>query len=117
GKIGRMEDLAGYRVLRSAGRGLRSRLLPGYDEGRTVVLKLCASGDPRVATELAALDRARGEHVVAVLDVAADEHGTVLVLERLTGGSLDELLERRPGLAAGEAVTILAPLAATVERL
>src|SRR5690606_1576163 len=58
-----------------------------------------------------------GEHVVRLLDVGADENGTVLVLERLPGGSLAELLERRTALAAGEAVTILAPLAATVERL
>lgn len=112
-----MDEVAGYRVLRSAGHGSRSRLLVGFDDGATVVLKVCAADDPRVAVELAALDRAAGEHVVELLDVAADERETVLVLERLPGGSLAELLERRTGLGAGEAVTILAPLATTLERL
>jgi hypothetical protein len=112
-----MDEVAGFRVLRSAGHGSRSRLLLGYDDGSTVVLKVCAAEDPRVGVELAALDRAAGEHVVALLDVAADEHGWVLVLERLPGGSLAELLDRRSGLEAGEAVTILAPLATTLERL
>jgi len=112
-----MDEVAGYRVLRSAGHGSRSRLLIGFADGATVVLKVCADGDPRVAVELAALDRAAGEHVVELLDVAADERETVLVLERLPGGTLAELLERRTGLGAGEAVTILAPLATTLERL
>ena len=112
-----MDEVAGYRVLRAAGHGARSRLLLGYDDGVSVVLKVCGADDPRVPVELAALDRAAGEHVVRLLDVAADEHGTTLVLERLPGGSLAELLDRRPALGAGEAVTILAPLAATLERL
>src|SRR5690606_24318794 len=56
-------------------------------------------------------------HVVELCDVSADERQTVLVLERLSRGTLAELLERRTGLDAGEAVTILAPLAVTVDRL
>lgn len=112
-----MDDLAGYRVLRTAGRGVRSRLLLGYDEGETVVLKVCGAGDPRVAVELEALDRAAGEHVVALLDLAADDRATTLVLARLPGGSLADLLDRRSTLDSGEAVTILAPLATTVERM
>jgi len=39
------------------------------------------------------------------------------VLERLPGGTLAELLDRRSTLDVGEAVTILAPLAATLDRL
>ena len=112
-----MDDVAGYRVLRTAGRGTRSRLLLGFDAGVTVVLKVCLADDDRVAVEVEALERAAGEHVVALLDLASDEHGSVLVLERLPQGSLGELLERRGTLAAGEAVTILAPLATTLERL
>ncbi|HWH97152.1 MAG TPA: hypothetical protein VNS80_02190, partial [Pseudolysinimonas sp.] len=112
-----MEDVAGYRVLRSAGRGDRARLLLGFDEGRTVVLKVSAADDARAAVEIAALDRSAGEHVVALADVSVDEQATVLVLERLPSGTLAELLERRSGLDAGEAVTILAPIAATVDRI
>lgn len=112
-----MEEVAGYRVLRVAGRGARTRLLLGFDGGRTVVLKVADAGDARAAAELEALDRAAGEHVVELLDVAADEHATTLVLERLPGGTLADLLETRGSLAAGEAVTILAPLATTLERM
>lgn len=112
-----MEDVAGYRVLRSAGHGERARLLLGFDEGRTVVLKVCASGDPARQVEIEALARAAGEHVVGLEDVASDGRDAVLVLERLPGGSLAELLERRGTLDAGEAVTILAPLAATLDRI
>jgi hypothetical protein len=112
-----VEDVAGYRVLRSAGHGDRARLLLGYDDGHTVVLKVTAADDPWAAAEIEALHRAAGEHVVALTDVSVDERETVLVLERLPNGTLAELLERRGGLHAGEAVTILAPIATTVDRL
>lgn len=112
-----MEDVAGYRVLRTAGRGDRARLLLGFYDGRTVVLKVTPAADPLAFVEVAALDRAAGEHVVELLDVSADGHETVLVLERLARGTLAELLERRAALEAGEAVTVLAPIASTLERL
>jgi hypothetical protein len=112
-----VEDVAGYRVLRSAGHGDRARLLLGFADGRTVVLKVTPVGDPGAATEIDALHRAAGEHVVALEDVSVDERQTVLVLERLPNGTLAELLERRGGLDAGEAVTILAPIATTVDRM
>ena len=112
-----MEDVAGYRVLRSAGLGDRARLLLGFDDGRTVVLKVCAVDDPRRHVEVEALNRACGDHVVGLEDVSADAREAVLVLERLPGGTLAELLERRGALDVGEAVTILAPLAATLDRI
>lgn len=112
-----VEDVAGYRVLRSAGHGDRARLLLGFDDGRTVVLKVTAAGDPGATVEIEALERAVGEHVVALDDVSSDERETVLVLERLPNGTLAELLERRRGLDAGEAVTVLAPIATTLDRI
>lgn len=112
-----MDDVAGYRVLRSAGRGDRARLLIGFHGTGTVVLKVTSVDDPRTAAEIEALHRAAGEHVVALRDVSVDEHETVLVLERLPNGTLAELLERRGALDAGEAVTILAPIATTLDRL
>lgn len=112
-----MTDVAGYRVLRSAATGSRTRLVVGFAEGRTVVLKVARRGDERAVVELEALDRARGEHVVALEDVDLGDDETVLVLERLGGGTLAELLDRRAGLDAGEAVTVLAPLALTLDRV
>jgi hypothetical protein len=112
-----VEDVAGYRVLRTAGRGDRARLLLGFDEGDTVVLKVTSADDRGAAVEVEALERSAGEHVVQLLDVSVDAEQTVLVLERLTKGTLADLLERRGGLDAGEAVTVLAPVATTLERL
>jgi hypothetical protein len=112
-----VEDVAGYRVLRSAGRGDRARLVLGFDDGRTVVLKMTPADDACAAVEIEALARAAGDHVVELVDVAADGAETVLVVERLPNGTLAELLERRRGLDAGEAVTILAPIAATIDRI
>ncbi|MGB3911021.1 MAG: protein kinase [Pseudolysinimonas sp.] len=112
-----MEDVAGHRVLRSAGRGDRTRLLLGFHEARTVVLKVAAADDPSASSEIDALHRATGDHIVSLEDVSVDEHETVLVLERLPNGTLAELLERRGGLDAGEAVTILAPIATTIDRI
>jgi hypothetical protein len=113
----RVEGVAGYRVLRSAGHGDRTRLLLGFHEARTVVLKVTSADDTCVAAEIEALHRTAGDHVVVLEDVSVDEHETVLVLERLPNGTLAELLERRGGLDAGEAVTILAPIASTIDRI
>lgn len=112
-----MEDVAGYRVLRTAGHGDRAALLVGFDEGETVVLKITPLDDAVVHREVEALQRAAGEHVVGLRDVESDAHQVVLVLDRLARGTLAELLERRAALEPGEAVTILAPIAATVGRL
>lgn len=113
----RVEEVAGYRVLRAAGTGSRSRVLVGHAADGPVALKVVATEDARVAAEIEALERGRGEHVVTLQDVGADARTTVLVLERLRPVALADLLQRRGALDAGEAVTILAPLAATVERL
>jgi len=113
----RVEEVAGYRVLRSAGHGDRARLLLGFDDGSTVVLKIVPALDPARRIEIEALSRAAGDHVVRLDDVAIDGRDAVLVLERLSGGTLAELLDRRGMLEAGEAVTILAPLATTIDRI
>ncbi|MEO5533750.1 MAG: hypothetical protein ABIR17_01295 [Pseudolysinimonas sp.] len=112
-----MTDVAGYRVLRTIGHGDRTRLVLGFADDRTAVLKIGSPDDARMRVELEALTRAAGEHVVALEDVGLDEDEAVLVLERLRPGSLGDLLERRAGLDAGEAVTILAPIATTLDRI
>ena len=124
-------ELAGYRVLRSLARDEQAEVLLGHrvvpaapDSSETVVqtvaLKVSPASDPgwdAALRECAALERARGEHVVALLDLDADEESIRLVFERLPRGDLAELLRIRPRLDAGEAVTLLAPIAVTLLRL
>lgn len=113
------ERIGGYRVLRRLATGGRAtvRLAHGGDPAMTAVLKTTAADDPAAVREAAALDRGAGEHVVALLDAVADDDRLTLVLPRLPGGDLSRLLAERMALEGGEAVTILAPLAATVARL
>lgn len=59
----------------------------------------------------AVLSRLDHPHIVRLVDVAEDPGGLpCLLVERLAGGTLGELLRRRESIAPGEAVTILAPL-------
>lgn len=59
----------------------------------------------------AILSRLDHPHILRLLDVAEDVGGSpCLLVERLSGGTLAELLRRRETIAPGEAVTILAPL-------
>ncbi|MCU1416892.1 MAG: hypothetical protein JWP32_1066, partial [Schumannella sp.] len=112
GRVTLDQTIAGYRVLRLLANGTRSRvsLAPGDR-----VLKVLAGSE--VAGEALALHRARGDHVVALLDAAVDDDGAVLVFPRLPRGSLADVLAGRPGLDAGEAVTVLAPITAALARM
>ena len=118
-----LDTLAGYRLLRTLGSGSRADVMlahPLRGETGPVVLKLYgpAVAEGSVLAEVEALTRAAGEHVVRLVDVVPAEDGALaLVLERLAGGSLARLLAARQSLRAGEAVTILAPLALTLARL
>jgi type II secretory pathway component PulM len=113
------EEIGGYRVLRRLARGGRAEILlaHGGDPPGTVVIKRAAADDPSAVREVDALDRGAGEHVVGLLDVSGDDGHLDLVLESLPGGDLARILAARSALEGGEAVTLLAPLAATVRRL
>ncbi len=52
-----------------------------------------------------------------LLDADADDESIRLIFERLPRGDLSELLSIRPRLDAGEAVTVLAPIAVTLLRM
>jgi hypothetical protein len=108
--------LAGHRVLRLLAEGARSQvwLAPG-DLVLKVLRAPIAQGQPE--TEITALHRAAGEHVVDLLDLSQDAVQTVLVFPRLPRGSLAELMAARAVLDAGEAVTVLAPLASCLARM
>lgn len=125
-------ELAGYRVLRSLARDddaevmLGHRSAPASPDGtdgaaaHTVAIKVWPASDPgwdAALRECAALERARGDHVVDLLDLDSDEESIRLLFERLPRGDLSELLRVRPQFDAGEAVTLLAPLAVTLLRM
>ncbi len=115
--------LPGYRVGRRIGVGGSSTVWAAIRErdGYDVALKVLDGRRDEDALdaavrELALLQRAAGEHVVRVhevvaLDEVAGESGLVVVLDRLHGGSLREVLAARGHLSDGEAVTVLAPVA------
>ncbi|MEO5919589.1 MAG: protein kinase [Pseudolysinimonas sp.] len=108
--------VAGHRILRLLAVGERSRVWLAADG---IVLKVLTPPVPieQPGAEAEALHRARGEHVVELLDFAVGVDGAVLVFPRLARGSLSDLLSVRSALDAGEAVTILAPIATCLARL
>ena len=133
--------VAGFRVLRSLARDEDAEVLLGFREWAaessapadvvtpapvtaapvtTVALKTMAANPnawAQTVGALEALERARGEHVVDVLDVDCTDELVCVVFERLPNGSLADLLALRERLDAGEVVTIVAPLAAALERM
>ena len=128
-----MPDVAGYRVLRVLARGDRADSLLAFDAGadddagdpdgtaggEPVVIKRFhpTTESAEVARELEALERAAGDHVVALHDVGSETGCACLVFERLAGGDLTGLLRMRGSLDAGEAVTVLAPIAGALARM
>lgn len=130
-----VEPLAGYQPIRLLGEGPRSRVWLGRFEAPDVAhsdaevsidpqLKLVAIKHFRkeipgreIAREIEALSRAPGRHVLELLDLSSDREGRpLLVLQRLRSQNLADLLRRRRP-TPGEAVTILAPLAASLIEL
>lgn len=116
------DTLIGYRLVRLLGAGERAEVflgVPAHEPGEPVALKVPLPGttEPSVLVEAEALDRARGDHVVALLDLASGPLGPpVLVLERLTGPSLAHVLAERGVLGPGEAITVLVPVHAALTR-
>lgn len=112
--------VAGFRLVRKLGSGSRADVYLGHAGGaepRTAALKLFRPEVPlaSIDAELRALGAASHAHTVQLRDLSGGADGRpVLVLERLELGSLAQLLSQRGQLTAGEAVTILAPLAAAV---
>lgn len=114
------ETVAGYRIVRKLGSGSRADVFLGHAGGtepRTAALKVFHPATPleSIDAELRAITAANHAHTVQLRDLSGGADGRpVLVLKRLELGSLAQLLTQRGQLAAGEAVTILAPLAAAV---
>ena len=83
--------MAGHRVLRLLAQGARSQVwLAAGDLVLKALTPPVPAGSP--GREAEALHRARGDHVVELLDVSLGAGGAVLVFPRLGRGSLAEVL-------------------------
>jgi hypothetical protein len=124
--------VAGYRLVRRLGAGTRAEVYLGVAQGhrtaqgRTAAIKVFRQSTPpaSIASELEALSAVQSlpagvtRHAVRLVDVAHGRDGVpVAVLSRVSRGSVAQLLTARSEIPAGEAVTLLAPLAATLPLL
>ena len=118
------DTIAGYRILRKLGSGSRADVYLGHAAAlassgvhATAALK-CFRADAHgesIDAELRALSGIGHPHVVQLRDVSrTGTAAPTLILEQLERGSLGHLLASRSTIGAGEAVTLLAPLAAAV---
>lgn len=120
-----MDSLGGYRLLRTIGVGSRAEVFLAHPlrpdaDGPPAVMKVYgpAVRDESIAAEIEALSRASGAHVVRVIDVTSTPDGAhALILSRHAAGTLARLLADRRRLVAGEAITVLAPLATALRRM
>ena len=118
------DTIAGYRILRKLGSGSRADVYLGHASAlassgvnATAALKCFRADAPdeSIDAELRALSSIDHPHVVQLRDVSrTGPAAPTLILEQLERGSLGHLLASRSTIGAGEAVTLLAPLAAAV---
>ncbi|MET0480509.1 MAG: hypothetical protein ABWZ69_04055 [Mycetocola sp.] len=105
--------VAGYRLLRriasTAGTSAWLALAPAEDETLCVTVEQASE---LVERRVAAHSRLSSPHVLALVDLASDADGRMVLVYERTDWSLATLLSSRTNIALGEAVTILAPLAA-----
>jgi hypothetical protein len=115
----RMDSIGGYRLIRRLGSGASAEVWLGSAEASTAAIKVYRAGTPltRIDAELEALARVSHRHLLRLEDLATAPGGLPCpILQRLSSTSLAGLLARR-SLSAGEAVTVVAPLALAVAEL
>jgi len=118
--------IAGYRLIRRLGGGSHSDLYLGHADipaghaDAAVVVKVFRPGTDHdlITTQLAALTAGPAGGLPQLIDLATlPDDRVVLVLERIDGPALSAVLDRRPRIAPGEAVTILAPVIVALAHL
>ncbi|TFC01868.1 hypothetical protein E3O42_09295 [Cryobacterium adonitolivorans] len=117
--------LAGFRLVRRLGTGSRSIVYLGQAAGergdaRTAALKVFRldADRPALDRQVRAMLTVPPAMLASLRDVATAPDGRLcLVLDRLTGSSLDRLLAERGALGAGEVVTIAATITTALQAL
>ena len=118
-------EVPGYRLTRCIGRGGTAtvwRARRTADEELVAVKLLPGLADEEAVREYSLLQHAAAEHVLTLhealtlesvpgLEEAAGGPATALVLQLCEGGSLAGVVAERGHLSAGEAVTVIAPIA------
>lgn len=120
-----IETLGGYRLVRKLGESTRAEVflahpLRATGDAAPAAMKIFRGGvdAASIVTEITALSRSAGAHTVQLLDLTtAPDASPALILSRCSGGSVGRLIRARSELRAGEAITILAPVATTLKRL
>ncbi len=120
-----MDSLGGYRLVRKLGDGARAEVFLAHphrvaDDAVPAAIKVFRGDvtNASISVEVEALSRGTGKHTLELLDLTTAPNGApALILARCASGSVGRLIRMRPELRLGEAITILAPLAAAVGRL
>lgn len=117
-----MDIVGGYNLVRRLGVGSRSEVWLGHaarEPERTVAVKIFRAqvSSAEITSQMDALARADAPHLLRLLDVTMVQGRPALILPKLEPrGLLRRMGAARP-LSAGEAVTVLAPLADAIATL
>lgn len=103
--------VAGYRLLRRISGDTPVWLARAAGADQTVCVEIARPTDA-TTRRVRAHSRVRSPHVLALLDLATDADGYVVLVRERTDWTLATLLGSRAHLAPGEGVTVLAPLTA-----
>lgn len=112
-----MERIGGYRLVRKLGEGERAEVWLGHasqSADSMAAIKIYRTGVTvtDIDGEIEALARLSSPHLVELQDIATAPDGRpCLILGRLAGPSLAQVLARRGSFGPGEIVTALAPVA------
>lgn len=117
-----MDIVGGYNLVRRLGVGSRSEVWLGHaarEPERTVAVKIFRAqvSSAEITSQMDALVRVDAPHLLRLLDVTMVQGRPALILQRMEPrGLLRRMGAARP-LSAGEAVTVLAPLADAIATL
>jgi len=117
-----MDVVGGYTLVRKLGVGSRSEVWLGHaarEQERSVAVKIFRAhvSSSEITRQLDALSRVSAPHLLRLLDVTMVDGRPAMILQRLEPRGLVRRMSAARPLSAGEAVTVLAPLADAVATL